>query len=91
MGDRLRKKVKSGVAVLASVSGGKVSFMAAVTDDLVSGRNVSAGKIVSEVAKVAGGSGGGKPHLALAGAKEAGGVKKALDAARNIVKAALGD
>lgn len=90
MGDRLRKKLKSGVAVLASVSGGKVSFMVAVTDDLVAGRELSAGKIVSEVAKVAGGSGGGKPHLALAGAKDAGGVKKALDAARDIVKAALG-
>jgi alanyl-tRNA synthetase len=89
MGDQLRKTLATGVAVLASVSGGKVSFMAAVTDDLVKDRNVSAGKIVSEVAKVAGGSGGGKPHLALAGAKDPGALNKALDAARDIVSAAL--
>jgi alanyl-tRNA synthetase len=91
MGDQLRTKLGTGVAVLASVSGGKVSFMAAVTEDLVKDRKVNAGAIVSEVAKVAGGSGGGKPHLALAGAKNAGAVNKALEAARDIVKGALED
>lgn len=89
MGDLLRRLLGSGIAVLATVKEGKVSFMAAVTDDIVGGRKVKAGRIVGDVARVAGGSGGGKPHLALAGAKDGGKISEALEAARDIVKKAL--
>jgi len=89
LGDLLRARLGSGVVVLASAGGGKVSFMAAVTDDLVRGRGVKAGSIVAEVAEAAGGSGGGKPHMALAGAKDTGKTKEALEAARRIAREAL--
>jgi alanyl-tRNA synthetase len=89
MGDQLRRRLKSGVGVLATVSDGKVSFIAVVTDDLVKGGRLRADKIVSQVAGVAGGSGGGKPHLALAGAKDAGKVKNALGAVKNILEREL--
>jgi len=42
------------------------------------------------VAKVAGGSGGGKPHLALAGGKDAAKLDAALDEARRRLAQALG-
>ena len=42
------------------------------------------------LAKVAGGSGGGKPHLALAGAKDATKLEEALAEARRILAGALG-
>ena len=47
----------------------KVQFLAAVTEDLVT-RGLHAGKLVGQVAKIAGGSGGGKPNMAQAGGKE---------------------
>jgi alanyl-tRNA synthetase len=89
MGDEIRKRMKAGVAVLATVWDEKVSFVAVVTDDLVKGNKIRADRVVSEVAKAAGGSGGGKPHLALAGAKDPGKVKAALDSVPGIVERAL--
>ncbi len=89
MGDQLRRRLKSGVGVLATVSDGKVSFIAVVTDDLVRAGRLRADRIVSQVAGVAGGSGGGKPHLALAGAKDAGKVEDALDSVRHILEKEL--
>jgi len=41
------------------------------------------------VAKVTGGSGGGKPHLALAGGKDAARLGDALNEARRLLEAAL--
>jgi alanyl-tRNA synthetase len=89
MGDELRRRLKSGVGVLATVSDGKVSFIAVVTDDLVKGGRLRADRIVSQVAGVAGGSGGGKPHLALAGAKDAAKVKRALNEVKSILEREL--
>lgn len=49
-----------------------------------------AGNIARETAKLAGGSGGGKPDSAMAGAKDVSKLKDALDAAASIVKGMLG-
>jgi alanyl-tRNA synthetase len=81
IGDTLRKKIQSGVGILASVVDNKVALVCVVTDDLIKGRNLQAGKIVGEVAKGVGGSGGGRPHLATAGGKE---VEKLDETLRNI-------
>ena len=67
MADGLLSHLGSGVGVLGAVVNGKVSFVAVVTDDLISGRKLRAGDIVRGVAELAGGSGGGKPHMAQAG------------------------
>ena len=45
----------------------------------------NAGKIVKAVAQLAGGNGGGKPDMAMAGAKEPGKVDSALNAVKEIV------
>jgi alanyl-tRNA synthetase len=73
--------MKSGIVVLGSVYEGKPVFLAAVTADLVS-RGYHAGNIVSQVAKVTGGGGGGRPDLAQAGGRH----KDKLDEALNLVK-----
>jgi len=81
MADFIRDKLKSVILVLGTISEGRPVFLAAVTPDLVS-RGYDAGKIVREVAKVAGGGGGGKPNLAQAGGK----YKEKLDEALRLVK-----
>ncbi len=88
--DRLRGALKSGAAVLAIQNEGKLTFLAAVTDDLVAAKTLSASDLVKKVAQVTGGSGGGKPHLALAGGKDAGKLGAALDEARRLLAEALG-
>jgi alanyl-tRNA synthetase len=70
LGDALRDKLKSGVGVLAAVIDDKVSLVCVVTDDLIASRGLKAGAIVGALAKRMGGGGGGKPHLATAGAKD---------------------
>jgi alanyl-tRNA synthetase len=84
IGDRLRERLKSGIGVLASVTGEKVQFLCVVTDDLIEKR-FRAGDIVREVAKRTGGSGGGKPHLAMAGGKDSSRVDQALNDVKDII------
>jgi alanyl-tRNA synthetase len=74
--DSLRQKLGSGVVVLATAEDGKVALIAAVTKDLTS--RVHAGKVVQELAKLVGGSGGGRPDLAEAGGKDTSGIENAL-------------
>ena len=88
--DNLRGALTRGAAVLAIKSGEKLAFLAAVTDDLVAEKKLRADELVRAVAKVAGGSGGGKPHLALAGAKDLTKLDDALAEARRIHSEALG-
>jgi alanyl-tRNA synthetase len=56
---------------------GKVNLVAAVTKDLT--KRFQAGKLVQEVARAVGGSGGGRPDLAQAGGKEPAKLDAALD------------
>jgi len=74
--DSLRQKLGSGVVVLATAEDGKVALITAVTKDLTA--RVHAGKVVQELAKFVGGSGGGRPDLAEAGGKDTSGIENAL-------------
>jgi len=76
LSDSLRQQLGSGVIVLASAEDGKVALITAVTKDLIP--RLHAGKIVQELAKLVGGSGGGKPDLGEAGGKDTSGIEKAL-------------
>ncbi|MGH7742411.1 MAG: alanine--tRNA ligase, partial [Candidatus Eiseniibacteriota bacterium] len=87
--DTLRARLKRGAALLALAGGGKLTFVAAVTDDLVSEKKLNASDLVKRVAQAAGGSGGGKPHLALAGGKDPAKLADALALAREIIQQAL--
>jgi alanyl-tRNA synthetase len=89
LGDVLREKMGSGVAVLsASFDDGKNSLLALVTDDLRD-RGLRADNIIRDVAAIAGGRGGGKAHMAQAGIPDAEKLPQALAAVAGIVQAQL--
>ena len=84
-GDRLKNKIESGVVILASSYKGKAIFIVMATEDAVK-KGVHAGKIIKEVAKIAGGGGGGRPDLAQAGAVGVEKINEALTAVPEILK-----
>jgi len=84
--DLLRDGLGSGVGVLAAALGDKANFVCVVTRDVIDGRGLKAGDIVKRVAALAGGSGGGSPHMALAGAKEVDKIELALSQCGEIVR-----
>jgi alanyl-tRNA synthetase len=87
--DNLKGKIGEGVVVLASVQPeGKVALIAGVTPGLT--KRIQAGKLVGAVAKLVGGSGGGKPDIAEAGGKEQAQIEGALRATPGIVGDLLG-
>jgi alanyl-tRNA synthetase len=89
LGDTLREKLGTGVAVLsASFGDGKNSLLGIVTDDLRD-RGIRADAIIRDVAAVAGGRGGGKPHMAQAGVPDASKLPDALAAVAGVVQAHL--
>ena len=89
LGDTVRSRLGSGVGVLASVADGRVTLVCVVTDDLVAAGRLQAGKIVGAVAKLVGGGGGGRPHMATAGGKDASRLPEALGAVESIVRTFL--
>jgi alanyl-tRNA synthetase len=87
--DNLKQKLGEGVVVLASAQAeGKVALIAGVTPGLT--KRIQAGKLVGAVAKLVGGSGGGKPEIAEAGGKDQKQIDAALKAAAGIVGELLG-
>ena len=78
LADEVRNKVGSVVVLFATVNEGKLNFVCAVSKDLVE-KKIAAGKIIKEIAKVAGGGGGGRPDMATAGAKDLDKVEEALN------------
>ncbi|MBI5727028.1 MAG: alanine--tRNA ligase, partial [Ignavibacteriales bacterium] len=84
-GDELRNRMSEGVGLLVSEIDGKVGLVCVVTDNLIKEKKLSAGKIVGDVAKLLGGGGGGKQHLATAGAKDVAKIDDALRAFDGIV------
>ncbi|MGD0348319.1 MAG: alanine--tRNA ligase [Terracidiphilus sp.] len=87
--DNLKGKLGEGVVVLGSAQPeGRVAMIAGVTPGLV--KRIQAGKLVGAVAKLVGGSGGGKPEIAEAGGKDQGQIDAALKAAAGIVGEMLG-
>jgi alanyl-tRNA synthetase len=86
--DNLRGKAGEGVVVLASAQPeGKVAVIAGVTSGLT--KRIQAGKLVGAVAKLVGGSGGGKPDIAEAGGKDQSQIDAALKATPDIVAGLL--
>ncbi len=84
-GDEMRNKIRSGIGVLVAQIEDKVGIVAVVSDDLIKERKLSAGKIVGELAKLVGGGGGGRPHLATAGGKDVSGIVAAIGKVEKIV------
>ena len=72
------------VAVLASVNDGKLTFACACSKTAIK-KGLKAGNIVRSVAQIAGGNGGGKPDIAMAGGKDITKADEALYAVKDIV------
>ena len=89
LGDTVRTRLGSGVGVLASVNDEKVALVCVVTDDLVSAGKLQAGKIVGAVAKLVGGGGGGRAHMATAGGKDTARLPEALRSVESIIRTFL--
>ena len=64
--DKLKESIGSGIILLASVNGEKITLVSGVTADLID--RYQANKWVDYVASQLGGKGGGQAHMAMAGA-----------------------
>ena len=87
MAETARDSAPNTVAIIAGSNAekGTCSFACACGKDALA-KGAHAGNIVREVAKVAGGSGGGKPDMAMAGGKEISKIDDALMSANEILK-----
>ena len=88
LAETLKAKRPSLCVILASVAEGKVGLVAAVTPDLIA-RGLAAGKLISALAPIVGGGGGGKPDFAQAGGKDPGRVTEAIAAVAGQIRSAL--
>ena len=77
------------VVVLGLATADKVTFAAACGKDALA-KGAHAGNLIREVAKRAGGNGGGRPDSAMAGGKDPAALDQALAAVRDLVAAQLG-
>ena len=83
--DDLKQKFEKAVIVLGATDGEKVMLAAGVTKELAGG-NYHAGQIVKHVAEQCGGKGGGRPDMAMAGAKNPEKLDAALESVYNMFK-----
>ena len=86
--DMLKKKAKSAAIVFGFAEENKVTLLAAVTDDLIQ-KGLKAGDIVSQIAPIVGGGGGGRPQMAQAGGKMPEKLDDALAKAAELIKTSL--
>jgi len=86
LGDAVREQPGPLVAALgATFDDQKAALLVVVTDD-ARGRGVRADEVVRELAAVAGGRGGGKPHMAQAGIPDGGRLPDALAALERVLR-----
>ncbi len=87
LADTLRDKLGSGVVVLASADGGKVTVIATVSKDLTD--RLSAGRLVDRLARFVGGRGGGRADFAQAGGREPDKLPQLLSSVPEVLKSEL--
>ena len=88
VGDLLKDRMGSGIVLLGSVADQKVNFIAMATKEIVK-RGFHAGKVIKEVAMIAGGGGGGRPDMAQAGGKEPEKLQEALAKGETLIREQL--
>jgi alanyl-tRNA synthetase len=84
LADDLVARLGSGIVVLGALADGRVQFVSEVSKDLVSA-GYHAGNLVREVAKIAGGGGGGRPDFAQAGGRDPERLGEALSRVKELV------
>ncbi|MEZ0480550.1 alanine--tRNA ligase [Planococcus sp. SSTMD024] len=85
MVDDLKAKFEQAVIVLGASDGDKVMLAAGVSKN-IAGKDYHAGNIVKAVAEQCGGKGGGRPDMAMAGAKNPEQLETALESVYTLVK-----
>lgn len=88
MGDDLKNKGENVVALIAGVNGEKANLVSVCGKNAIA-KGVKAGDLVREIAKLAGGGGGGRPDSAMAGAKDISKLDGALAAVEQTVKSLI--
>ncbi|MCM1114495.1 MAG: alanine--tRNA ligase [Clostridium sp.] len=88
MGDDLKAKGDNVIAVIAGVNGDKANLVAVCGKNAIA-KGVKAGDLVREIAKLAGGGGGGRPDSAMAGAKDLTKLDSAMDAVERVVQSMI--
>ena len=84
---KIRQAVGSNLlCVIGSVDSGKPMLSVMLSDDMVSDHGLNAGQMVREAAKLIQGGGGGQPHYATAGGKNADGLSAAVDKVVELAK-----
>lgn len=83
--EKVLDKLQSGIVVLAAKGEGKVNFSVMISKDRVKD-GYHAGKLIKEIAAIAGGGGGGRPDMAQAGGKKPEMLKEALEAVEELLK-----
>lgn len=83
--DMLRQKMETpGAVVLAGTNNGKVTLLAAASDEAVDA-GFDAGALIRAIAVHVQGGGGGKKNMAQAGGSNVDGIDAAFDAAREVL------
>ncbi len=88
LSDRIRQQEKADGAIVASADDGRAYLVINFDESLVA-RGLDASQLIRELGRHIGGGGGGKPTLAEAGGRNAGGVRDALAAGKQAIAAAL--
>lgn len=88
MGDDLKNKGDNVVAVVAGINGEKANIVAVCGKNAIA-KGVKAGDLVREIAKLAGGGGGGRPDSAMAGAKDISKLDSAIGAVEATVRSMI--
>ena len=84
---KIRQAVGSNLlCVIGSVDSGKPMLSVMLSDDMVADHGLNAGQMVREAAKLIQGGGGGQPHYATAGGKNADGLSAAVDKVVELAK-----
>ena len=84
--DTVKSKYSDAVAVFATVSDGKLNFVAAAGPDAVKA-GAHAGNILREISAICGGKGGGRPDSAMSGGRDLDKIDEALAAVEGILNA----
>jgi alanyl-tRNA synthetase len=84
VGDLLKAHLGSGIILIGTHLGDRANFVCMATDDIVK-QGFHAGELLSQVARVAGGGGGGRPNMAQAGGSKPERLTEALEKGRQLL------
>jgi len=85
-GDIIREKLYKGIGIFTSVFNDKPVIVVAVSDSLIKEEGIKAGDIIKKLAKIIGGGGGGRPHMATAGGKNSQKIPEMFEESDKIIE-----